>query len=171
MRFERPRSNQKRVFWDSSCFLSLLNQNPDRLPALLQWIARAEAGEIEIFYSEYALIEVGKIDSDYAGELRPEEQESRILRLFDAPYCTPIQVTRRVAALTREILRSHDRLPGKDAVHIACALGSEAYVLHTYDSNHLIPKSGKIGNPPLIIERPPYEDRNVLPGLEEVGTP
>jgi hypothetical protein len=52
----------------------------------------------------------------------------------------------------------------KDAIHVAGALVVEAPILETFDGP-LLKKSGKVGNPPLVIREPPPPEKPRLPGI------
>lgn len=61
-------------------------------------------------------------------------------------------VTQTVAESAQDSVRTQGIRP-KDAIHVATALDAHACALETFDDG-LLGKTGKIGNPPLIIRKP-----------------
>jgi predicted nucleic acid-binding protein len=153
----------ERIYWDSMVFNHRIAGTHPDMPILKHISDRAERGEIELLTSIFTLCEVAKVEPT-GQALTVEEQESRIDRFFQNPYILPIQVDRRVAQLTRSIIRQFS-IKGKDAVHIASAIIAKAAVMQTYDKD-LLKLNMKIGSPLLRIETPTWKDGQV-PLLEE----
>jgi len=143
------------VYWDSCVFLDRIPQTPDRIEALRELTDRAQAGGLRIATSAFTMCEVAKVK----GVPLPEEQERLIVDFFDNPYIVLVQVDEFAARKTRELVRTHAGLKGRDAVHIASALLAGAPVLHTYDEKHLTPLNGVEG---LRILIPGSEDSQLL---------
>lgn len=153
----------ERYYWDACVFTSRLERTPGRIAILEHITDRAEKGEVEIVTSAFTLVEVAKVkDVDSL-----EDQEQIIVDFFENPYIIIQQVDRFVAELARDILRNATKIKPKDAIHIASAIQSRASVLHTYDNDHLIPKSKRFGNPPLTIEPPNWKDGQAPLSIEE----
>ncbi len=143
-----------RIYWDSCCFTSRIERTPGRIQILEHITDRAERGEIVIVTSAFTLVEVAKVNLPPG--LEHDEQERLIVDFFDNPYILPIQLDLRVAKIARDIIRNYSAIKGKDAIHIASAIQAGVSVMHTYDVNHILPKDGKIGNPPLRIKQPEF---------------
>jgi len=155
----------ERIYWDANVFTYRLARRPDCIQILEHITDRAERGEVEIVTSTFTLVEVCKIE----GIDDKDEQERMIAEFFENPYILLQQVDRYVAQTSREIIRNFSGIKPKDAIHIASAIRAGASVLHTYDGNHLIPKSGKIGKPPLTIESPSWKNGQPPLNMEEIS--
>jgi predicted nucleic acid-binding protein len=144
--------NSHRVYWDSNVFISFLQKEPGQYAVLRHWIERAENGEVQIVASAFSLCEVARVDDD----LLPKEQEELIVEFFGNPYILIQQLDEFVAQQTRTIVRQL-RISAKDAVHIASAIQAGVPVMHTYEKK-LIDHSGQVGDPPLLIEEPRWQN-------------
>ena len=76
----------------------------------------------------------------------------QISSFFKQPYISVQNVTRRISETAREIFWEFGVMP-KDAIHVATALTYRIPVLNTFDGV-LLGSNGKIGDPPLRIEKP-----------------
>lgn len=136
-------------YWDSNAFLGWIAHEPDKADECRGVIRAAEKGELRIVTSSLTLVEVIKLKS-HAPISR--ENEARINDFFKHEYIVVRQVDRATAEYGRELIWAHGFHP-KDSVHVATALMARVPFLDTFDGK-LIAKSGKIGEPPLIIARP-----------------
>ena len=103
------------------------------------------------------IAEVNKLPE--AKTLLPEQQSKKILEFFENPYIVIRNLDRQTAEMAHEFTRAHG-LKNMDAIHVATAVIAKVSVLYTFDSSQgkrrgLLSHNGKIGNPPLRIERPP----------------
>lgn len=149
-------------YWDSAVFLAYFLEEPDRVDHCAALLEDAENGEILIVTCALTLAEVLALRGQ--PRLPPAPALKRkVTEFFKNEYISVQNVTRQVAEVARDLVWDHDIAP-KDAVHVAACLVVEAPILETYD-RPLIGKSGKIGNPPLIIREPPPPAAPKLPGL------
>ncbi len=152
------------VYWDTMTFAHRISERADCISILKTWSDAAERNEVVIVTSAFTLCELGKLDTP-GKPILPVDQEKLISRFFMNDFVLVVQVDRRVANLSREIIRLGG-IQGKDAVHIASAVVAGVSVLHTYDGA-MIKKDQQIGNPPLRIEVPAY--RNLQPLLPPIS--
>ena len=138
-----------RCYWDSDCFLGWLQEEPDKVGKCDDVLGLAERGQIEIITSALTLAEVLMLRPKDA---LPETRRARVEGLFAKSFIHTMPVTRRVGESARDLVWDLGIRP-KDAIHVASALAAKVRVLNTFDTG-LISKSGSIGTPPLIIERP-----------------
>ncbi len=148
---------ERRIYWDSDVFISLLQQEPKRIAVLRQIVDRAERGELRIIASTFTLCEVAKIQ----GVPLEEDQERLILDFFENDYILIQGVDLAVAKISRQIVREH-KIPGRDAIHIASAIQAGAQLMQSYDERHMLRLDGKIGDPPLRIEKPRWKNDQAL---------
>lgn len=137
------------VYWDSDCFLGWLQKEEEKQSLCEQVILEAEAGNIKLITSSLTLAEVLMMRGK---PYLPRTDAARVRDFFKQPYISVRSVTRALAEDARELVWSRGIKP-KDAIHVATAASAKLTTLHTFD-RHLIRKSGKVGTPPLRIERP-----------------
>lgn len=140
--------SKPRYGWDSACFLAYLNDEKERVPACEEVLNYAEDGNAELVISSLVLCEVVHLKERVR---MTSDKESKIQDLFEKPYIIPVDVNRRVAEFSRQLLWKNLSLKPKDAVHVASAIIGEVIELHTFDEP-LIELSGKIEN--LVICKP-----------------
>lgn len=137
------------IYWDSDAFLGWLQAEPGKVDLCQGTIDQAEQGEVIIVTSALTIAEVlwlrnsPKISSDKADMLR---------RFFRRSYIRIRAVTRSVAESAQTVVWDYNIRP-KDAIHVATALDAKITILETFDED-LISKSGKVGNPPLVVRKP-----------------
>jgi len=138
-----------RRYWDSNCFLSWLQEEPNKAQDCADVLQLAETGKTTIITSTLTIAEVLMV----RGQKRLlRDRRASVEDLFNREYIKPITLTRRIAESARELVWEHGIHP-KEAVHVASALAANGEVLNTFDEK-LISKSGMIGTAKLIIERP-----------------
>lgn len=142
-----------RIYWDSMVFVHRIQKTPEHIEILRSITRRAEMGEILIVTSSFTMCEVACLS---AGGHDDDTQEKMIAEFFENPFIRTVQVDRRVARISRDIIRVLPNTPGKDAVHLASAVLTRCSELQTYDKKHLINKSMQYGAPPMPISRPRY---------------
>lgn len=138
-----------RRYWDSNAFLGHLNGEPEKAEACEAVLAAAEAGKLVIVTSALTLAEVLYVKGQTP---MPKEKRELVSRFFKQPYISVQNVTRRIAEVGRELYWDQNVRP-QDAIHVATALVYKIPVLNTFDGK-LLSLDGKLGEPPLKIEKP-----------------
>ena len=138
-------------YWDSDAFLGYFNEEPDKHEACEGVLAAADQGRLLIVTSALTLAEV--LYAKPHPKL-PKSKRADIEKFFRSPFITVQNVTRMIAEAARNIVWDTSVRP-KDAIHVATAIHTKADVLNTFDKV-LLSQNGKLGNPPLNIEKP-YE--------------
>lgn len=141
----------KNVYWDANVFHALLGKEAGRVDICEEWEALAKAGGVKIWTSTLTWVEVVRMK----GKDRIDPANEATLKgYFQRSYFQPIIATREVVEYARVLLWKYSALPYKDAVHLASAVIAKVEILHTYDGDDLIPLTGLVGTPPLLIEEP-----------------
>ena len=138
-----------RRYWDSNCFLGVLNEEPDKLASCLAVIREAEGARTRIVTSALTLTEVLWPKGE---ALLPKEKAELVHRFFQHEWIIVFDLDRTLAERAREVVWDYG-VKHKDAVHVATALDAGVEQFDTFDGQ-LIALSGKVGNPPLVIGRP-----------------
>jgi predicted nucleic acid-binding protein len=138
-------------YWDTVCFLGVLNEEADKLSACRAVIGEAEKGNVRIVTSALTIAEV-LWPKGRPLEL-PAEKAEVVQGFFQHEWIVVRDIDRFVAERARAFVWEHDALHPKDALHVATALDAGVEQFDTFDSG-LIGLSGQIGNPPLIIGNP-----------------
>jgi predicted nucleic acid-binding protein len=119
---------------------------------------QAKNGNVIIVTSAITITEVNRIEGSTA---LPKDQSKAILDFFENSYIAIRTVDRQTAEVAHEYIREFG-LTNLDAIHVATATIAKVPVLYTYDGAGKKPKrrdllryDGRIGTPPLRIERPP----------------
>ncbi|MBD0348716.1 MAG: type II toxin-antitoxin system VapC family toxin [Thermoleophilia bacterium] len=128
-------------YWDTVCFLGVLNAEPDKLSACRAVIAEAERGNVRVVTSALTIAEVlwpkGSPLSLGRDKLR------RVQTFMQHEWIAVRDVDRTVAEEARELVWDHNVRP-KDAIHVATALDAGVEQFDTFDGD-LIALSGQIG--------------------------
>ncbi len=138
-------------YWDTVCFLGVINEEQDKLSAGRAVIAEAERGNVRIVTSALTIAEV--LWPKDRPLVLPREKAEVVQRFFQHEWIVVRDIDRVVAERARELVWNHDALRPKDALHVATALDAGAEQFDTFDGD-LIALSGQIGNPPLVIGKP-----------------
>lgn len=147
----------QKIYWDSACFLSFLQEETGKVERCTDALSRADRGEIVIVTSALSISEVlwtkngPKLSSDKATLVRG---------FFKRSCFRVVDVTRRIAEASQTLVWDHDIRP-KDAIHVATAIHLQIPVVETFDRG-LISKTGMIGQPPLVIREPPEAGQAML---------
>lgn len=136
-------------YWDSVSFLGWLAEEPDKVDECRGVIRAAEKGDVRIVTSSLTLTEVIKLKSKAP---QPPEKGPMIRDFFKHEWIIVRQLERRTAEYARDLIWTEGFHP-KDSIHVATAVLARVSYLDTFDQA-LIAKSGQIGEPPLIIDRP-----------------
>lgn len=139
----------QKVYWDSCAWLGLLNRESSRLVELeLVW-NKAQNGEVEIWTSTVAQLEVCKLATERDAikihgkskktELMTEDNLQKIENLFDQPFVKRIPLDVEISSRARRLYREVDKLDKvPDAAHLVSAMKWNIPTIHTYDSSDLI---------------------------------
>ncbi|HEY3834482.1 MAG TPA: PIN domain-containing protein [Acidimicrobiia bacterium] len=136
-------------YWDSDAFLGWLANEPDKVDECRGVIKAAQAGDVRLVTSSLTLTEVIKLKGRTP---LPTDKEPVIKEFFKHEWIIVRQLDRFIAEYARDVVWQYGVNP-KDAVHVATAIASRVPHLDTFDKR-LIAKSGKIGDPPLVIGHP-----------------
>jgi len=129
-----PRPQIARV-WDSCVIAEYLAGKPAAEHHARPIVESAKRGEIQIWVSLFAHVEVAFLDGS-----SETESETKIVAFFSEDYMVPIMLDPFVAEIARKIVR-HFHVKGKDAVHVASAIRWNVRVFETFDVE-LIKKLG-----------------------------
>ena len=139
----------ERRYWDSDCFLGWFNAEADKEAYCRDVLEEAEAGKLLLVTSALTIAEVLAL----RGQPRiPPANREKVEAFFRKDYIAVRSVTRRISESARALVWDHNIKP-KDAIHVATAIDAKLSLMNTFDE-HLWKRSGKIGEPKLIIERP-----------------
>jgi predicted nucleic acid-binding protein len=139
-------------YWDSTCFLCWLKDEPDK-ETCNGVVEAAKKGEVLIVTSALTLAEVIKLKHKVP---IPQEDAERVKEFFERHDVIEVrQVDRRIAEEARQLVWNYGTEP-KDAIHLATALRYHITVFDTLDGP-LIKLNGKLGNPPMRIGKPDIE--------------
>ncbi|WP_299440621.1 type II toxin-antitoxin system VapC family toxin [uncultured Rhodospira sp.] len=136
---------EKRIYWDSCCFISLIQQEDGRFPICRSIYTAAEKGDLVIVTSTLTLSEVCKVRCE-DGKTREyfQEQHDHLLdRFWDNDFFDIIDLSPSIATHARNLFRRHPKIKKpNDAIHLATALFSNCDEMHTFDGNDLLGLSG-----------------------------
>jgi predicted nucleic acid-binding protein len=126
--------NRQHIYWDSDCFLAILNDAEPQKSKLCQSVLKdARDGKILIVTSAIALIEVIRIK----GKPRVDRiAEKKITGFLENSYINIRDVTPAVGLKARELIWRHNLRP-KDSIHVATALLCKVPTLHAFDTDLL----------------------------------
>lgn len=142
----------ERIYWDTNCFLSWLNGEPERVPVLEALLDLAERGERSLVTSTLTLVEVVYLASERPGAPLDESGEHAIDALFERAMITFVELHEGVARQARRLMRDAIgqgwSLRHADAIHLATALDARAEEVHTYEAqNRRARWTGLVGIP------------------------
>ena len=138
------------IYWDSDCFLGLLNKEQDKIKKCQSVIKEAESDKLLIVTSAITFIEVIKMKGQ---KHIPKKAEKIIQNFFLNSFISVHNVDRDVGIKARDLMWKNKALRPKDSIHVATALIKNITELHTFDQ-YLLGLSNKYGNPPLKICEP-----------------
>jgi len=139
----------EKIYWDSDAFLGWLQEEDGKVDLCRATIERAKKGEVIIVTSALTLAEVLWMKK---APRVPKEKAELVQRFFRRSYIRVYNVTRKISESAQELVWDKDIRP-KDAIHVATAINIKLQYLETFDGG-LLNKSGKVGDPPLIIRKP-----------------
>ena len=122
------------VYWDSCCFLGLLNNEKDKVHLCKGTMKKAENDELIIATSAITFIEVIRMK----GKPKLEKSvENTIQKFFFNSFIYIHNVDREVGNKARNLMWKHQSLQPKDSIHLATALLHNIPTLHTFDEGLL----------------------------------
>lgn len=148
----------RRVYWDSCCFLGLLNpREAKHADCLVVWKEAADRKTV-IVTSYWTFAEVFKAKCEGTAKPLDEEGDKRVEALLQQRWIEPVLVDERIGVYARRLMRLHPECKKPtDAVHLASALIVGPDEMHTYDGSDLLGLNGKIlaaNTRPLVICTP-----------------
>ena len=155
--------NKKRQlrYWDSSVFLGLLNDEPERVNVCQGVIEAAERNEVHIVTSAITLVEVIKLRGE---QPLGQEHEETIQKFFEQEFIIIRPVDTSIGLAARNLIWEYSHLQPKDSIHAATAVEYQVASLDTFDDD-LIKLNGNIGDPGLRIGHPNLSYQPELPGV------
>lgn len=132
----------ERRYWDSNCFVAILNADEAHSSNCVQILDEAARGNLEIVVSTITMVEV--VRPRGTGSPVPREIEDKITAFFENDYIRMRLVDRLVAEKSRQLCWSENLHP-RDAVHVATAILESCEVLESSDP-HLLRLNGRIPN-------------------------
>ena len=150
----------KTVYWDANVFHALFGKEAGRVETCLCVEKAARDGKVEIYTSTATFVECVWIKGH--PDRLSKEHETVIQRYFMHKYIRAINCDRQIAEAARNLIWQFPHLKPKDAIHVASAIAQQVEVLHTYDDD-LLKLSGQIGNPPVKICHPEFEEESESP--------
>jgi predicted nucleic acid-binding protein len=154
------------VYWDSVCFLGILNKELDKVSKCKGTIEQAENGQLKINTSALTLTEVIKLK----GKPRlSRDKEQMIIDFFKHEYMIIHNVDRRIAEHARYLIWKYPALQPKDSIHVATAVIRKIPTLHTFDED-LLALDNKLGAIKLRICQPDIAHQMELGELYEEET-
>lgn len=144
-----------KIYWDSCCFIGLLQDEKDKAPALADLCQKAAADELVIVTSALTIAEVCKLPGT---ALQPDDQAKKILEFFENPYVVVRALDRLIGERANTIARQQGIKP-PDAVHLATGILAGCEVFYTYDGKKgknpgLLKHNGAAWVQPMRIEQP-----------------
>lgn len=148
-------ASKPKVYWDSCAWLGLLNEESNKISELQYVWKRAVAGEVEIWTSTIAQVEVCKLASEQTEvanqgkenkvDIMTEDNLKLIENVFNQPFVKRIPVDVEISTRARRLYRETkglDKVP--DAVHLVSAMRWNIETVHTFDEKDMLHLSGKL---------------------------
>ena len=135
----------RRVYWDSCCFLGLLNPSEEKHADCMAVWKEAIDRKTIIVASFWTFAEVFKAKCEGAAKPLDDDGDKKIEALLQQRWVESVLVDERVGTLARRLMRVHPECKKPtDAVHLASALIVNPDEMHTYDGSDLLVLDGKI---------------------------
>jgi len=148
------------VYWDSSCFLAVLNneQQADRCVSILN---EAKNGTLLLVVSPLTMAET--VRPRGADAPLPKEIRQQVLAFFENEYIQLINFDREMAYKSLDLCWEYGLHP-RDALHLACALTIECDALETLDEGFI--KKLQACNLPIHVRAPIGSGQGDLPNCQ-----
>lgn len=134
----------RRVYWDSCCFIGLINDEAEKRDVLRAVWQEAEQGKTEIVTSMFTLTEVVKAKCEGKVKPLPEADDKPVVAFLSQSFVIRLLLDETIANAARRLLRAHRECKKpSDAIHLATALQHNVEELHTFDGSDLLGLTGK----------------------------
>ena len=151
-----------RRYWDSFCFIALMDEN-DRFRKVCELIINeASDGNLEIVVSPLTLAEV--VRPKGSPHPIPKDHEKLVRDFFENDYIVMRNLDRELGEQARQLCWDHALHP-RDAIHVATAIDTQCECFETGDPG-ILRLDGKIGSPALVIRHPTWTGQLPLPESE-----
>lgn len=134
--------DELQIYWDSCCWIGLINQEERWFGDLKSIFESAQRGEAQLWISTITILEVVKVPSeDGMPRPWPDANIAQVDNLFLQDYVSTVQLDQQIARKAREIYRSTPSLGLRkqmDAIHLATALFYSVDEFHTDDGEDLL---------------------------------
>jgi predicted nucleic acid-binding protein len=135
-------TDELQVYWDSCCWIGLINQEERWFGDLQSIFESAQRGDAQLWISTISILEVVKVPSeDGMPRPWPDANIAQVDNLFLQDYVRTVQLDQQIARKAREIYRSTPSLGLRkqmDAIHLATALFYSVDEFHTDDGEDLL---------------------------------
>lgn len=143
-------SDRERRYWDSFCFLAVLNNEEPYASTCIQILEEAKKNSVELVISPLTMAET--VRSKGASAPIPIKHQERIADFFENDYMRFRVIDRLIAKRSLDLCWNAGLHP-RDALHVAVALEEGCDVLETRDGK-LLRNNGLEG---LTIREPFWE--------------
>ena len=143
-------SDRERRYWDSFCFLAVLNNEEPYASTCIQILEEAKKNSVELVISPLTMAET--VRSKGASAPIPIKHEERIAEFFENDYMRFRVIDRLIAKRSLDLCWNAGSHP-RDALHVAVALEEGCDMLETRDGK-LLRNNGLKG---LTIREPFWE--------------
>jgi predicted nucleic acid-binding protein len=152
----------ERRYWDSGCFLAILNREPGRVDTCAAILKAAERRDLEIVTSAFTITEV--LYPKNGEKLAPEKRHT-VRQFFRRRGIVLVNCDREVAEAAQDYVWDFNVRP-KDAIHVASAIRWNVPVIETYDGGLLKLSEKVAGDPILIIRKPEIAPVAIKPQVD-----
>ncbi len=160
-------SEYDRIVWDSCVIIDAIQKTEGRYDAIRPFIRAAERGDLTFIVSEISVAEVVYLKKKHEENVPLRKQVQMIREWFDNEYIQRRIVHAGISELAGDLVRVHT-IRSMDALIAATAVYYKVPLLHTYDGYGdqgprkrrlgLLDLDGKIGDPPIRICAPNYDE-------------
>lgn len=162
-------SKRARLLWDSSCFIAILNEEPE-VDVLMRTIDLARKGELELVVSTMALSEViFRRNGKRRSRKKKQHDEILVQDFFENEYIHVRSHDVSVANKGRELCWDHE-IRAHDAIHVATALLHSCDAMETTDTKLITACTGAISGLPIITPKD-RANLDMLPAFDAAANP
>ena len=132
----------KNIYWDSCMFLAYINAEPNRVNVIEALLESSARGEIQIFTSDLARVEVAFSIAERLQQSLDAQTEAQIDGLWDGSEVKTVEfhtgIARQARSLMRNAIPDGWKMRPYDAVHLSTAQwlsenGNRIEEFHTFD--------------------------------------
>ena len=124
-------SGQERRYWDSACFIAILNDEEPWSSTCQRILDKARQGALELVISPITMAETVRPKGSSAPI--PKKHQQTVLDFFDNDFMHLRVIDRLVARRSLDLCWNLGLHP-RDALHVAAALEERCNILETMDS-------------------------------------